>query len=276
MIRTLLLLFTCTLFLHAIPLAKVYSDDMNVTGWLMSEKLDGIRGVWNGKTMKSKNGTSIHAPEWFLNALPPFAVDGELWSKRGDFENIQSIVLDKTPGKNWQEISYHIFEAPFEKMDFEKRMAKVRAWLNNHPAAHIRVIEQTPCKSKAHLAEFLNAIESKGGEGVVLRDPNALYEDGRNDTFLKVKSFQDAEAKIIGYKAGQGKYEGMVGSLHVVLQNGVTFFIGSGLSDALRKNPPKIGTFITFKYCGFTKNGKPKFPSFLRVRDDYAWQSIDK
>ena len=42
------------------------------------------------------------------------------------------------------------------------------------------------------------------------------------------------------------------------------FRIGSGFKDKDRKNPPPIGTQITYRYRGFTKNGKPKFATFLR------------
>ena len=56
----------------------------------MSEKLDGIRAYWDGKEFRSKNGNKIYAPSWFLDNLPPFELDGELWTKRDDFENIQT------------------------------------------------------------------------------------------------------------------------------------------------------------------------------------------
>ena len=42
--------------------------------------------------------------------------------------------------------------------------------------------------------------------------------------------------------------------------------MGSGLNDAMRKKPPKIGTKITYKYQEFNKDsGKPRFPIFLRI-----------
>jgi DNA ligase-1 len=41
--------------------------------------------------------------------------------------------------------------------------------------------------------------------------------------------------------------------------------MGSGLNDELRKNPPKIGTKVTFKYQNLTDSGLPRFPIYLRV-----------
>jgi len=82
-------LFNITLFAQKpkLLLLKVYKDQ-NITGWVMSEKLDGIRAYWNGKNLLTRSGKIIYAPKWFTKNYPPFPIDGELWSKRGDFENI--------------------------------------------------------------------------------------------------------------------------------------------------------------------------------------------
>lgn len=73
---------------------EVGDDDFQaVKGWLMSEKLDGVRCYWNGRTMYTRNGNKFYPPESFLNQLPrDIALDGELWSKRGDFQKIISTV----------------------------------------------------------------------------------------------------------------------------------------------------------------------------------------
>ena len=63
------------------------------------------------------------------------------------------------------------------------------------------------------------------------------------------------------------KCENSKRGLKVKLKNGVIFNLGGGFKKEDRLNPPKIGEFVTFKYYGFTKNGKPKFASFLRVRE---------
>jgi len=132
----------------------------------------------------------------------------------------------------------------------------------------IKIIPQIPIKSKDDLKRFLDEVEQKGGEGVVVRDPNTPYIGKRTSKALKVKRFHDAECEIVGYTEGRGKYRGKVGAIVCALQDGTHFKIGSGLSKAFRENPPKIGTIITFKYKEFTKKGKPRFPIFLRVRDD--------
>jgi DNA ligase-1 len=242
-------------------LLKTYKDQ-NVSGWVMSEKLDGVRAYWDGKNLISRGGKIIHAPKWFTKNHPPFPIDGELWSKRGDFENISSIVRDKEPSEEWRQIKHYIFEVPNAKGGLFERLEKVRAY----ESETIKIIEQVGVKSTEHLEEFLKEVESKGGEGVVVRDPSAPYVAKRTSKALKVKSFQDSECEVVELFKGEGKYSDVLGSLKCVLENKTTFKIGSGFSDKERKNPPKVGDIVTFKYKELTKYGKPRFPVFLRVR----------
>jgi len=270
-INLLLSLFIC--FSHVayaentdILLLKTYNDSHDVTGWLMSEKLDGMRAIWDGETLKSRKGNKINAPEWFLQDLPPFALDGELWTQRGDFENIISIVRQHSPDDRWQKISYQIFEVPNQQGGLLDRLAILQQYLKQHPSSFVIVIPQTIVQSASHVKTKLDKIVSLGGEGLVVRKPENQYHTGRSSYDLKVKQYQDTECTVIGHKEGKGKYVGMLGSLQCQLPSGVTFYIGSGLSDQQRQFPPVIGSIITFKYYGFTKNNIPRFPVFLRIR----------
>jgi len=244
-------------------LLKTYKDQ-NITGWVMSEKLDGIRAYWNGTHLISRGGKIIYAPKWFTRNYPPFEIDGELWTKRGDFENISSIVRDKRPGTEWEKIKHYIFEVPHAEGGLFERLKKVKPFADKT----IRIIKQIPIKDRTHLRLLLKEIEEKGGEGLVVRDPRAPYINKRTSKALKVKTFQDAECEVLGYTKGKGKYKGLVGALVCKLSNETEFKIGSGLSNKERVNPPKIGTMVTFKYQNFTKYGKPRFPVFLRVREN--------
>lgn len=263
MIKFFLFLFPLFLFAQKpdLLLLKVYKDQ-NISGWVMSEKLDGVRAYWDGKKLLSRSGKIINAPKYFIKDYPPFALDGELWSKRGDFENISSIVRDKVPSEQWRQIKHYIFEVPDAKGDLYERLEKVKPYKNSS----IKIIPQIKIKNKTHLQAFLKEIEKNRGEGVVVRDPNTPYINKRTNKALKVKTFLDAECVVIGYTMGKGKYKNLVGSLKCELPNKVRFKIGSGLSDEERKKPPKIGDIVTFKYKELTKYGKPRFPIFLRVR----------
>ncbi len=252
----------------ALQKPQVYSDQEDITGWVMSEKLDGIRGFWDGNRMFTRKGLSLHPPSWFIKNFPPFSLDGELWSKRGDFEFTQSVVMDQTPGEGWKHITYNIFEVPNEKGGFLSRLNRARTWFEVHKNPHARIIPQIRIKKKSDMEAFLKKIESMGGEGLIIKNPGISYHTGRSPHFLKVKKFHDMEGVVVGINKGKGKYKNLMGSMTVKLENGITFKLGTGFSDKIRHRPPQPGSTVTFKYHGLTKNGIPKFASFLRVRQD--------
>ncbi len=256
-------LLISSLFAFEVQKPKIY-DEQNISGWVMSEKLDGIRGYWDGNQLYTKKGKKINVPKWFISNFPPFALDGELYTKRDDFEYIQRTVLDKVPSDGWEKITYNIFEVPDSKGDFLHRLTKAKEWFSLHPNKNIRIIEQISCKDEEELNVFLEQIVALKGEGVIVKDPMQTYHTGRSPHILKVKKFQDMEGMVVGYN--YDKITNKFKSLILKIENGIKFNLGGGFSDQQKKNPPKIGDNITFKYYGFTKYGKPKFASFLRVR----------
>lgn len=259
-------------------LLKTYQDHKDVTAWVMSEKLDGVRAYWDGQQLISRGGQVFKAPAWFTRSFPPFELDGELWTKRNDFENIVSIVRQQQPDERWSQITYRIFELPQQPGGLLKRLAVLGDYLKAvdlksaqlastapKPVA-LSIIPQIEIKSQTHLNEFLQQVVNQGGEGVVLRDPAAAYQTGRLDGALKLKPYQDEDCEVMGYHPGQGKYQNLVGALECRLENHNFIRIGSGLTDEQRKSPPAIGSLITFKYNGLTAKGLPRFPVFLRER----------
>ncbi len=260
----LLFLLFLNLYSYELQKAKIYDKSKhNITNWYMSEKLDGIRAYWNGKEFISKNGNKIYAPDWFIKDFPNFELDGELWSKRDDFENIQNIVLDINPTSKWNEITYNIFEVPNTEGNFDKRLEKIKSWLDKNPNNFIKIIPQKICKNDSELNNYLKELIDKKAEGLIVKNPELDYFTGRSENILKVKKFYDDEALVIGLNYSKdNKFK----SLKLKLENGVIFNLGGGFSDKQRENPPKIGDIVTFKYYDLTKNNKPKFASFLRVR----------
>jgi DNA ligase-1 len=111
-------------------------------------------------------------------------------------------------------------------------------------------------------------VESLGGEGLMLRQPGSHYEAGRSPTLLKVKTFHDAEGRVVEHVPGKGRHKGRLGAVVVAMPDGQTFSVGTGFSDAQRNNPPPIGTVITYRFQELTDRGVPRFPSFVRVRTD--------
>lgn len=248
-------------------LATVWDTSADPTGWWMSEKFDGVRGYWDGTRMLTRQGEAIAIPEALAAALPDFALDGELWLARGQFEQTVAVVRDRVPGPGWSKIRYLVFDAPGTAGVFEARMARVQTWLQAHPSDWLLVVAQTRCEGRAHLRAFLAAVEGRGGEGVMLRAPRSAFVAGRSDALRKHKSFDDTEATVVGYNPGRGKYAGLVGSLRLKLPDGTHFSVGTGLSDAERRDPPPLGSLVTFKHHGWTTRGMPRFPVFWRIRE---------
>ncbi len=273
----LLCLLICSqpLHIHALELMlpQVYQDNIHVIGWLMSEKLDGVRGYWNGRQLFSKNGHLFHPPPAFTQDLPPFPLEGELWGGRGTFEKTVSIVKKQTPHDGWFEIQFAIFDVPQEPGKFSARLKKAKNWFSYHPSRFAFVIPQKNITEISQLRDELHRMEQLSGEGLIIRNPDALYTIGRSSDILKVKNFYDMEAEVVAHIPGKGKHQGRLGSLLVEIpdkktNNNIRFKIGGGLSDAERNNPPPIGAIITFKYYGFYTSGIPRFPSFIRIRTD--------
>jgi len=248
-------------------LLSKYRSGTDITGWYMSEKLDGVRAYWDGKQLLSRQGNKFAAPDWFTEKLPPFELDGELWTARGSFEQTFSIVSRDKPHSEWHRLTYNIFELPNTSGDLKDRLRRLRKYLERHQVPHLKIIPQTVCRNVEHLVEELLQVDAVGGEGLVLRNPAMPYETGRSPNALKVKLYDDMEGRVIGYRAGKGKYSGLLGALWIELEGGKRFYIGSGLSDQDRTHPPLIGSVITFRYQVVTRNGIPRFASFLRARD---------
>jgi len=250
-----------------VMLAQSWDQKADIKGWWMSEKLDGVRGYWTGQKLISRSGNPFHAPEWFTINFPATPLDGELWLGRQQFSELVSIVRRKEPGADWKKVRYLIFDAPRVEGGFEKRLAYARFWFQQHANPYAEVLQQQVCENEAHLRKKLRQIESLGGEGIMLRKPNSPYEVGRSYNLLKVKTYEDTEATVIGHLPGSGKHAGRLGALLVELPNGIRFAIGTGFSDRERDNPPPVGSIVTFKYYGYHKSGIPRFASFLRIRD---------
>lgn len=253
---------------EALMLAKIYHSDIDVKNYLVSEKLDGVRARWNGKNLISRNGKIFDAPVWFTANFPQEVLDGELWSKRKDFENISAIARKKGATQVWKELKFWIFDLPLEDANFETRVKKMQTIVQKTNSSYLQMIKQISYGNDLELMQTFEKIIEEGGEGLMLHKKSAFYKKGRSNNLLKLKQYLDAEATVLGYKAGKGKYQGMMGSLQVKSDTGIIFFIGSGFTDEQRKNPPSIGSRVTFRYQSFTKNAIPRFPVFLRVRTE--------
>lgn len=253
----------------ALLLANQFSANIDVRQYLVSEKLDGVRAYWDGHVLRFRSGRPIHAPAWFTAALPAHELDGELWMGRRQFERLSAAVRRQVPDDaEWRQITYHLYELPQGEGDFTTRLATLQQLQARTQVAWLQVLPQTRVVSQDALQQQLNEIVKSGGEGLMLHRADAIWQSGRSDVLLKFKPHFDDEAVVIAYEVGQGKYRGQLGALLVRTKEGRELRLGTGLSDQLRKNPPAIGSTVTFRYRDTTNTGLPKFASFLRVREE--------
>ncbi|XQW85580.1 DNA ligase [Thalassotalea piscium] len=244
-----------------------FKEGIEVKDYWISEKLDGVRGYWDGNTLLTRQGNKIYPPKGFTDNWPKIPLDGELWSSRGNFQKIVSCVRKKTPDTScWQKIKFMVFDLPNGQGDFTRRLTELKTLLAQSPSNTIAIIEQFELANETLLFSKLDDIVAMGGEGLMLHHKKALYKSGRNNALLKLKPYQDDEAIVLKHIAGKGKYKGMLGSLLVKNKEGVEFKIGTGFTDQDRQSPPPIGSEITYKFIGKTDRGVPRFASFLRIK----------
>lgn len=249
-------------------LAKQYHDDIEIEKYWVSEKLDGIRARWDGYQLISKNGYAFSVPEWFTRRFPRVVMDGELWIGRNRYEEISSITSKQTPDKRWSRVTLMLFDLPEHKGDFSERLRAMQQLVISADSTYLAVIKQLRMNSNSELMAHLQTLIDAGGEGLMLHHQASLYTNGRSENLLKLKPFEDAEATVIAYKPGKGKFKGLLGSIKVRNDQGKEFYIGSGFNMQQRQKPPALLSRVTYKHNGLTKNGVPRFPVFLRVRNE--------
>lgn len=277
-LRTLFLLLACLApsalwAVEGVPprlmLATDYGGASDISSYWISEKLDGVRGRWDGQQLWTRGGQRVSPPAWFTAKWPSVAMDGELWMGRGRFDDVSALVRSIQPDDAaWHQVRFMVFDLPDHGGVFEARVMQMRTLLPAAGVAWLQPIAQSRFDDVENLDARLKEVVAAGGEGLMLHHRNARYGAGRSGSLLKYKPFQDAEARVVAHAPGKGKYVGMMGALLVELSDGKRFRLGTGFTDAQRAEPPAIGSMVTYRYNGLTSKGLPRFARFLRIRHD--------
>ena len=287
-------------------------------GWIMSEKFDGYRALFRYELINdkqvgvfySRNGKRFNSPDWFLDSMPPpdllgdLILDGELWAGRDNFQ-LMGIVRKKVPiPEEWLNIQYQVYDITNSEGGFVDRLKSLKrivdftskSWSlrlkneefyipdNSDIPPPLVFAKQEKITGEKMMTKIYQNIIDNGGEGIMIKHPLSLYENGRSNYMLKYKPAFDREAIIIDYKMGDpdSKYKGMLGSFICrPLINHDTYmsidtddnhiFTLSGMDDKIRKNYLRshpINTIINFECSGFTDKGVPRFGRYVRIRDD--------
>lgn len=253
----------------ALMLAGVYRPGIPLEGYWLSEKYDGLRAYWDGQRLRTRGGDALVTPAWFTAGWPTEPMDGELWAGRGRFEEALSTVRQQTPNDEaWRRIRFMVFDLPAHTGAFTDRIAAYHGLVSRIDQPWVRPVPQERVANHAALMNRLDRMVKDGGEGLMLHRGDAPYRAVRNDDLLKVKTHEDAEARVVGHLPGQGRHTGRLGALQVETPEGVRFRLGIGFTDAQRERPPALGEWVTYRFRGVSAKGVPRFASFLRVRPD--------
>jgi DNA ligase-1 len=256
----------------AAQLARPAPPGIDPGGYLVSEKLDGVRALWDGERLRFRSGLPVIAPSWFVLKLPAVPLDGELWLGRGRFEELSGIVRRAAAiDSAWRAVRYEVFDLPggagAANATFEQRAERLATIVRAARFDALHAVPQRRVPDRAALQSWYDEVLRGGGEGLVLHRADAAWQSGRSDAVLKLKPVLDAEAVVVGHVPGRGRHRGRVGALQVRTAQGVEFLLGTGLTDAQRERPPAIGSTVTYSHRGLTASGVPRFASFLRLRD---------
>lgn len=253
----------------ALLLANVYRPGMRLADYWVSEKYDGVRGYWDGHTLRTRGGETVAAPAWFTAGWPDTPMDGELWAGRGRFSHAQSTVRQQQPDDAaWREMRFMVFDLPAHGGTFDQRLPALNKLVESLGQPWVQAVPQQRVASDAALQKLLLRTVRAGGEGLMLHRGASMYRAGRSDDLIKVKTHEDTEAKVVAHLPGQGRHVGRLGALVVEMPSGQRFRLGAGLTDAERDHPPPVGSWVTYRFRGTHDSGVPRFASFVRVRDD--------
>ena len=253
----------------AVSLAQTYREGVDVAAYWVSEKLDGVYAHWDGSVLVSRAGNRFNAPAWFVADFPILPLAGELWMGRGTFDKLSGVVRRQTPDHAaWRQVRFMVFDLPAHHADFDGRLQRLEEIFATLDSPTIALVEQRPVASHDALMALLDEVVEDGGEGLMLRRAGSFHRAGRSADLLKLKRFDDAEARVVAHLPGKGKYTGMMGALLLEMPDGRRFRVGTGFTDEQRRRPPQLGATVTYKHYGHTSTGLPRFASFLRVRDE--------
>ena len=255
-----------------LPLPLLLAHDapagVDPAGYLVSEKYDGARAVWDGRRLRFRSGRPVAAPPWFTARLPATPLDGELWLGRGGFDALSAAVRRQLPRDDeWRQIRYMVFDAPAAAGPFAARARMLQSLADQLDWPQLQAVSQATVASRTELQRRLDAVVRAGGEGLMLHRADAARVSGRSPLLLKLKPLHDADALVVAHVPGRGKHTGRLGALHVRTAEGVEFLVGTGFSDAEREAPPPVGSWVTYTYRGTTAAGVPRFASYLRLRE---------
>lgn len=266
---------------------KEYTKPMLATGYevskvsfpcLIQPKFDGCRAllclIGDGEAhLLSRTGKEYNVPhilKWANEHKELLPLDGELYCHEElTFQQICSAVKCYSP---WTEmLKYVVYDRPVDTMTNISRMA----WLNDNlrPALGngVELSDTYMAFSVKDIDSWHEVFVSRGYEGAIVRNQDALYQEGRSDNLIKVKKFDTTEFEIIDVIEAGGKDAGT--AIFRLKSGDYSFYARPVGPKELRSrylcNKESLkGKKCTIQHFGYTDGGIiPRFPVALGIRD---------
>lgn len=222
----------------------------------------------------------------YYDGVWPIMLDGEVISKDKDFQK-QMTQVRRLENADPSIFLFKVFDvvlpaiSNLDKMILCDRLELLQAIMGGESFSDVQLLDHIYFPEGTTLPDIIAMNDNlcdQGEEGIVVKDRESFYATGRSWEWTKVKKFHTEDLKVVGKEEGTGKHKGRLGALIVerLFQTDsdpegtwVTVKVGSGYSDQERDefwdNPPCL---IEVKYQNETKDGKLRFPVFVRVRED--------
>lgn len=292
-------------------LAKKYPDALpGAKEYYIQEKLDGNRCIayYNNDTEKwefmSRSGKPLKVEFNMSWAHKSLIFDGEIMTLghagSRDFTKTSGAINGKFTDKS--QLHYFIYDIVDEICTYEHRkdlLDQCKKAIENYNMLTMSCWDAEPLNCSIlpvldkvficfnpewnqHLDEWLDKITAQGGEGIMIRDPNATYKCGkRSDALLKYKKVQTMDLRIVDWNEGNGKYAGAIGSFVCETDDGEIKVSVSGMPDELHFGNPDdyMDRIIEVAYFDISVNSVTgqkslRFPRLKCFRDDKDTTSI--
>ncbi len=257
-------------------LAQDFDPGLWRSGMMIGEKLDGVRAIWDGTRLRTRTGNRIAAPAWFTQSLGPVMLDGELFIGRdpGDFDTVSGLVRTGQEGTGedddrWRRVRFAAFDLYMGRGNFRARHKRLCAMLNpESDGGAVYAHRHRGVTDFASAKRLLDEVVERGGEGIVIRDPDQPYTPGRGMGLFRMKPTPDLDAIVTGYIGGKGRLTELAGALicHVQGMPKLEFHLGNGLTDRDRIDPPRVGQRVIVAHSGLTSGGLPRLPVYKGLR----------
>ena len=212
-----------------IMLLKNYDSKKTKYPLIVAVKKDGVRGLYT-TTMLSRPGHKLIGHDHIEVQLEKYEkdFDGELCVPGEIFDTASGLIRDNKPTP---ESVYWIFDCPSLPGNKRERYN----WLlwNLKKTDTVKLIPHITVFDEEQLMIFYKMALAEGEEGIVIYDPNDIYEDKRSYSWMRLVPLKNADCVVIGFYEGKGKHAGSLGGI-IVDYKGHGVRVGTGFKEKMK------------------------------------------